>query len=62
MESLGGGFWYTSFMKFRINHRIFEDFDKPVIGVIIAKGISNKNNNPQIQKLLRGRNDYLLSG
>lgn len=40
-------------MKFKINPRIFEDFDEPVIGVTIAKGIDNKNDNPQIQKLLR---------
>lgn len=40
-------------MKFKINPKIFEDFDNPVIGVIIAKGIDNKNDNPQIQKLLR---------
>lgn len=40
-------------MKFKINPKIFEDFDSPVIGVIIAKGTDNKNDNPQIQKLLR---------
>ncbi|MBI3109802.1 hypothetical protein HYZ06_02055 [Candidatus Daviesbacteria bacterium] len=40
-------------MKFKVNPKIFEDFDEPVIGVIVAKGIDNKNNNPQIQKLLR---------
>lgn len=40
-------------MKFKINPKIFEDFDNPLIGVIIAKGIDNKNDNSQIQKLLR---------
>ena len=40
-------------MKLKINPKIFEDFDNPIIGVIIAKGIDNKNDNPQIQKLLR---------
>lgn len=40
-------------MKFKINPKIFEDFDSPVIGVIIATGINNKNDDPQIQKLLR---------
>lgn len=40
-------------MKFRVNPKIFEEFDNPVIGVIIAKGIDNKTDNPQIQKLLR---------
>ena len=40
-------------MKCKINPKIFEDFDNPVIGVIIATGIDNKNDNPQIQKLLR---------
>lgn len=40
-------------MKFKVNPKIFEDFDKPVIGVIIATGINNKNDDPQIQKLLR---------
>lgn len=40
-------------MKFKVNLRIFEDFEKPVIGVIVAKEISNKNDNLQIQKLLR---------
>lgn len=40
-------------MKFKVNPKIFEDFDNPVIGVIVAKGIDNKNDNPQIQKLLR---------
>lgn len=41
-------------MKFKVNPKIFEDFDKPLIGVIIAKGINNQNDNPQIQKFLRG--------
>ncbi len=40
-------------MKFKINPKIFEDFDKPLIGVIIATGINNQNDHPQIQKLLR---------
>ncbi|OGE68918.1 hypothetical protein A3H81_05270 [Candidatus Daviesbacteria bacterium RIFCSPLOWO2_02_FULL_38_18] len=40
-------------MKFKVNPKIFEDFDNPVIGVIIAKGINNQNDNLQIQKLLR---------
>lgn len=41
-------------MKFKINPKIFEDFDNPVIGVIITKGINNKKDNPEIQNLLRG--------
>lgn len=40
-------------MKFKINSKIFEDFDNPVIGVIVAQGINNKNDNPEISKLLR---------
>ena len=40
-------------MKFKINPKIFENFDRPVIGVIIAKGIDNRNDNLQIQKMLR---------
>lgn len=46
-------FCYTSSMKFKINPKIFEDFDNPVIGVIIAKGIDSEKDNPLIQKLLR---------
>ena len=41
------------FMKFKVNPKIFEDFNQPVIGVIIAAGINNQNDNLQIQKLLR---------
>ncbi|OGE27099.1 hypothetical protein A2772_01570 [Candidatus Daviesbacteria bacterium RIFCSPHIGHO2_01_FULL_38_8b] len=40
-------------MKFKVNPKIFEEFDKPLIGVIIAKGINNQNDNPEIQELLR---------
>lgn len=40
-------------MKFKINPKIFEGFDNPVIGVILAKGIDNRGNNPEIQKLIR---------
>lgn len=40
-------------MKFKVNAKIFEEFDEPVIGVIIATGINNQNDNPEIQKLLR---------
>ncbi|MBI4039070.1 hypothetical protein HY384_03885 [Candidatus Daviesbacteria bacterium] len=40
-------------MKFKINPKIFEEFDKPVIGVIIAKSINNKDNDPEISKLIR---------
>jgi len=40
-------------MKFKVNPKIFEDFNQPVIGVIIAAGINNQNDNLQIQKLLR---------
>jgi DNA/RNA-binding domain of Phe-tRNA-synthetase-like protein len=50
---LGFKFWYNPSMKFKINPKIFEEFDQPVIGVIIAIGIDNKNDNLQIQKLLR---------
>lgn len=40
-------------MKFKVNPKIFEEFDKPVIGVIFAKGIDNSGDNPEIQNLLR---------
>jgi len=30
-------------MKFKVNPKIFEDFNQPVIGVIIATGINNQN-------------------
>ncbi len=40
-------------MKFRIEEKIFQDFEKPFIGVVIARGINNQNNNPEIAKLLR---------
>ena len=40
-------------MKFRVNPKIFEEFDNPVIGVILCSGIDNKDDNLQIQKLLR---------
>lgn len=40
-------------MKFKVNPKIFEDFDSPVIGVIVAKGINNENDHLEIQKLLR---------
>lgn len=40
-------------MKFKVNSKIFEDFDNPVIGVILAQDIDNKSNNPEIQKMLR---------
>lgn len=40
-------------MKFRIEDKIFVDFDKPVIGVIIARGIDNSGDDLEISKLLR---------
>lgn len=40
-------------MKFRIEEKIFQDFDKPFIGVVIAKGVNNQDNNPEIANLLR---------
>ncbi len=40
-------------MKFKIDKKIFEDFNNPVIGVIIARNIDNLANNPEISKLLR---------
>lgn len=40
-------------MKFRIDDKIFEDFDKPFIGVVVASGINNQSSNPEIGKLLR---------
>lgn len=46
-------------MKFKVDPKIFEDFDNPLIGVIIAKGIDNTNDNLQIQKLLREEEDNL---
>ena len=38
-------------MKFKVNPKIFEDFNQPVIGVIIAAGINKQNDKLQIQKL-----------
>lgn len=40
-------------MKFRIDEKIFQDFDKLFIGVVIAKGVNNQGNDPEIAKLLR---------
>lgn len=40
-------------MKFRIEDKIFADFDNPVIGVIIVKGFNNSGQNSEITKLLR---------
>lgn len=40
-------------MKFKIEEKIFRDFDKPFIGVIIAKGINNNEDYPEILDLLR---------
>lgn len=40
-------------MKFKIEEKIFEDFEKPFIGVVIACGTSNQNSNSEITKLLR---------
>lgn len=40
-------------MKFKVNPKIFEEFDKPVIGVIVAKGMDNSGDDPAIQALLR---------
>lgn len=46
-------------MKFKVNPKIFEDFDKPLIGVIVAKGIDNQNDNPEIKKMLRDAEETL---
>lgn len=40
-------------MKFKINPKIFEDFDNPEIGVIIIKGFDNAKDNPEISQMLR---------
>lgn len=40
-------------MKFRIADAIFRDFDKPFIGVIVARGVDNHGGNPEIAQLLR---------
>lgn len=40
-------------MKFRIEGKIFQDFDGPFIGVIVARGVNNQGNNPEIGILLR---------
>lgn len=40
-------------MKFRIEDKIFQDFEKPFIGVVIAKAVNNQGNNSEIAKLLR---------
>lgn len=40
-------------MEFKVNKKIFEDFGKPVIGVIVAKNINNSTGNPEILRLLR---------
>ncbi len=40
-------------MKFKIEDKIFADFNKPIIGVIIVSEINNTGNNPEIGKLLR---------
>ena len=40
-------------MKFRIDEQIFEDFDKPLIGVIVCREINNIGNDSEIDKLLR---------
>lgn len=40
-------------MKFRIAEAIFRDFDKPFIGVIVARGVDNNGGNPEIAGLLR---------
>lgn len=40
-------------MKFRIDQKIFQDFDKPFIGVVVVKGVDNKGNDPEISLLLR---------
>lgn len=52
-------------MNFKINPKIFTDFDNPVIGVIVARDINNKTNNEEISKLLRDEESSLrkkLSG
>lgn len=46
-------FCYTYSMKFKIDPKIFTEFDKPVIGVIVAKDIDNNTDNLEISKLLR---------
>ena len=46
-------------MKFKVNPKIFEDFEEPVIGVILCSGIDNKDDNLQIQKLLREAEEIL---
>lgn len=40
-------------MKFKIDTKIFSDFDKPKIGVIVAGGIDNSGSNSEISTLLR---------
>lgn len=46
-------------MKFKINPKIFTDFDNPVIGVIVVRGIDNKKDHPEIQKMLRTEENNL---
>ncbi len=40
-------------MKFRIDQKIFQDFGKPFIGVVVVKDVDNKGNDPEISLLLR---------
>lgn len=40
-------------MKFKIEEKILEDFNSPVIGVIVGYGIDNSGENPEITGLLR---------
>lgn len=40
-------------MVFKVHPKIFEDFDDPVIGVIVARDIDNTGNYPEIDRLLR---------
>lgn len=46
-------------MKFKVNPKIFEDFNEPLIGVIIATGINNQDDHPEIQRLLRDAEETL---
>lgn len=49
-------------MKFRIERQIFKDFDRPFIGVVIARSIDNTNSNPEIVSLIRKVEEKLREG
>ena len=42
-------------MKFKIDDKIFEKFPELNLGIVIAKGVNNKNNNEEIMNMIRNK-------